>query len=155
MGNGLHSFLLCVFCKLSFCVGHQSWFSLYLQIHRSANLESQIHHFIESLCRKGFRHSNQTCGLTVAATSSSSHNSIVIGCWCKRFISFQASCNLRLQSASYVLRCKWLISSAAVQGFWLLKHQSFRALTNQSSGTSVKILVSNIASAAAAPYLRR
>ena len=36
--------------------------------------------------------------------------------------------------------------------FWLLKHRSFRALTTQSSGTSVKILVSNLSSGASAPY---
>ena len=142
-------------CELSLCFSHQSRFSLCLQIRRSANLESQILHFVESLCRYWFRHSNQTCGLTVAVTSSSSHNSIVIGCWCKRFISFSMACNSRLQSASYVLRYKWLMSSAAVQGFWLLKHRSFMALTNQSSGTSVKILVSNLSSGASAPYFRR
>ena len=39
-----------------------------------------------------------------------------------------------MQSSSYVLRCSWLFSGSAVQGFWLFKHLAFSVLTTQSRG---------------------
>jgi hypothetical protein len=76
----------------------------------------------------------------------------VLGCSYKGFMDFPAGCNSRFQSSSYVLRCSWLISSAAVQASGSLNIIRFGLLTTQSSGTSVHTLDSNFTSGASAPY---
>ena len=57
-----------------------------------------------------------------------------MGCKHKAFFGFLAGCNSRFQSSSYVLRCTWLLVSAAVQGFWQFNYLSLWLLTTQSRG---------------------
>jgi hypothetical protein len=78
MGKGLHSLLVLPALKNFSAFCHQSQFSLRLPVHRTIRLESQIYYFVESLCRYGLWHPNQTCGFAIAVKASSSQSSMFL-----------------------------------------------------------------------------
>ena len=81
-----------------------------------------------------------------------SPSSTVLGWYCKGFMGFSAGCNSRFQSPSYVLRCSWLTSNAAVQAFGI--SNIFAMGSNDAiKGTSVETLDSSeLSPGASVPY---